>query len=153
MSLQPIFHSIWTGYTSPLKFWMIGDGKLRRQVQPAKTEDTSIDVRFWGNIPSEEMPLILYCVDVLLLPSLNEGLGLICAEAISCGASAVGSDTGGISEVIGGENTVPLGDGFVEGLSDKVIQMLQNPHLQLLPPELDWTATASKELSVIKEIL
>ena len=153
MSLQPIFHSIRTGYTSPLKFWMIGDGKLRRQVQTAMTEDTSIDVRFWGNIPSEEMPLILNCVDVLLLPSLNEGLGMVCAEAISCGTSAVGSDTGGISEVIGGENTVPLGDGFVAGLSDKVIKMLQSPQTQLLPPELDWTATASRELSFIKEIL
>ena len=153
MSLQPIFHSIRAGYGPSLKFWMIGDGKLRRQVQEAMTEDASMDVRFWGNIPSEEMPLLLNCVNVLLLPSLNEGLGMICAEAIRCGASVAGSDAGGIPEVIGSEYTVPLGDGFVAGLSDKVIQMLQSPQTQLLPPELDWTATASRELSFIKEIL
>lgn len=153
MSLQPIFHSIRAGYGSPLKFWMIGDGKLRPQVQKAMEEDSSIDVRFWGNVPAEEMPLMLNCVDVLLLPSLNEGLGMICAEAIRCGASVAGSDAGGIPEVIGDENAVPLGDGFIEGLSDKALSMLRNPRPQSLPQELDWTSTASKELAVIKEIL
>ena len=153
MSLQPIFHSIRAGYGSPLKFWMIGDGKLRPQVQKAMEEDSSIDVRFWGNVPAEEMPLMLNCVDVLLLPSLNEGLGMICAEAIRCGASVAGSDAGGIPEVIGDENAVPLGDGFIEGLSDKALSMLRNPRPQSLPRELDWTSTASKELAVIKEIL
>lgn len=153
LSLQPIFHSIQEGYHSPLKFWIIGDGKLRPQVQKFMTEDSSIDVRFWGNVPAEEMPSLLNCVDVLLLPSLNEGLGMICAEAIRCGASVAGSNAGGISEVIGSENTVPLGDGFIDGLSDKAILMLSNPQSQSLSPELDWTSTASKELAVIKEIL
>ena len=153
MSLQPIFHSIWAGYGSPLKFWIIGDGKLRPQVQKAMEEDSSIDVRFWGNVPAEEMPLMLNCVDLLLLPSLNEGLGMICAEAIRCGASVAGSDAGGIPEVIGDENTVPLGDGFIDGLSDKALSMLRNPRPQSLPQEQDWTSTASKELAVIKEIL
>lgn len=153
LSLQPIFHSIQEGYHSPLKFWIIGDGKLRPQVQKVMTEDSSIDVRFWGNVPAEEMPSLLNCVDVLLLPSLNEGLGMICAEAIRCGASVAGSNAGGISEVIGSENTVPLGDGFIDGLSDKAILMLSNPPSQSLSPELDWTSTASKELAVIKEIL
>ena len=153
MLLQPIFHSIQAGYASRLKFWMIGDGKLRPQLQQAMTEDPSIDVRFWGNIPAEEMPLLLNCVDVLLLPSKNEGLGMICAEAIRCGASVAGSDAGGISEVIGSENVVPLGDGFVAGLSDKAVQMLHEPLHQSLPSELDWASTASKELSLIKEIL
>ena len=153
LSLQPIFHSIQEGYHSPLKFWIIGDGKLRPQVQKVMTEDSSIDVRFWGNVPAEEMPSLLNCVDVLLLPSLNEGLGMICAEAIRCGASVAGSNAGGISEVIGSENTVPLGDGFIDGLSDKAILMLSNPQSQSLSPELDWTSTASMELAVIKEIL
>ena len=153
LSLQPIFHSIQEGYHSPLKFWIIGDGKLRPQVQKVMTEDSSIDVRFWGNVPAEEMPSLLNCVDVLLLPSLNEGLGMICAEAIRCGASVAGSNAGGISEVIGSENTVPLGDGFIDGLSDKAILMVSNPQSQSLSPELDWTSTASKELALIKEIL
>jgi glycosyltransferase involved in cell wall biosynthesis len=89
----------------------------------------------------------------MILPSLNEGLPLVCAEAIRCGANVIGSDTGGISEVIGKENTVPLGDGFVAGMADKAVQMLDNPQRQKLPSELDWASTAAKELSIVKEIL
>ncbi len=152
-SLQPIFHSVRAAYDGPLKFWMIGDGKLRPQIQKAMEEDDSIDVRFWGNIPSEEMPLLLNCVDVLLLPSLNEGLGMICAEAIRCGASVAGSDAGGISEVIGRENTVPLGDGFVTGISGLTVKMLVNPQRQALPSELDWKATAAREWMFIEPLL
>ncbi len=152
-SLQPIFHSVRAAYDGPLKFWMIGDGKLRPQIQKAMEEDDSIDVRFWGNIPSEEMPLLLNCVDVLLLPSLNEGLGMICAEAIRCGASVAGSDAGGISEVIGRENTVPLGDGFVTGISSLTVKMLVNPQRQTLPTELDWKATAAREWMFIEPLL
>ena len=114
--------------------------------------DDSIDVRFWGNMPSDEMPSIMNCVDLLLLPSLNEGLPLVCAEAIRCGASVLGSDVGGISEVIGKDNTVPLGDGFVERLSVKAVSMLEEPVIQEIPSQLDWKATAAKELTYLKAL-
>jgi glycosyltransferase involved in cell wall biosynthesis len=115
--------------------------------------DGSIDVRFWGNIPPGDMPAMLNCVDVLLLPSLNEGLGMICAEAVRCGAVVIGSDVGGIPEVVGKDYVVPLGDGFVEGMASKAVAMLQTPSAQVLPFELDWNSTAAKELSVIRSVL
>ena len=65
-------------------------------------------ISFFGNQPSSVMPDIMNCIDVLVLPSLNEGLPLVCAEALSCGAAVVGSDVGGIAEVIGSDNVVPL---------------------------------------------
>lgn len=153
LSLQQIFHSIKETYDGTVRFWMMGDGKLRSQVQEAMEKDGSIDVRFWGNVPAEEMPLLLNCVDVLILPSFNEGLGMVCAEAIRCGAVAIGSEVGGIPEVIGREYTVPLGAGFVEGISSLAVRMLQEPQHQTLPAELDWSSTAAKELSLIKSVL
>lgn len=150
--LQPLFSNIRARYDGPLKFWMVGDGKLRSQVEKSMRADDSIDVRFWGNVPSDQIPSIMNCVDVMVLPSLNEGLPLVCAEAIRCGASVVGSDVGGISEVIGKENTVPLGDGFVEGLSAKAVAMLEEPVVQEIPSQLDWAATAAKELIFIKAL-
>ena len=151
-SLQPIFHNIRAKYDGPLKFWIVGDGKQRAEVERDMVSDESLDVRFWGNQPADMMPSVMNCIDILVLPSLNEGLPLVCAEAIRCGASVVGSDAGGISEVIGKDNAVPHGEDFVEQLSLKAVSMLESPVIQEIPPQLDWTATAAKELSYIKTL-
>lgn len=66
------------------------------------------------------MPLLLNCVDILILPSKNEGLPLIVVEAIKSGANVVASDVGGIREVIGVDKVVILGDDFVHRFSKRV---------------------------------
>ena len=150
--LQPLFHEIRSRYDGPLKFWMVGDGKLRSAVEPAMVSDETLDVRFWGNVPAEEIPSVMNCIDVMVLPSLNEGLPLVCAEAINCGASVVGSDVGGVPEVIGRENVVSLGDGLVRGMASKVVEMLHSTPVQTVPASMSWKSTAQKELSYLKSL-
>ncbi len=152
--LQPLFHEIRASYEGPLKFWMVGNGKLRGAVESAMIADPSIDVSFWGNVPSEHMPSVMNCIDVMVLPSLNEGLPLVCAEAIRCGATVIGSDAGGISEVIGRDSVVSLDCAgfdrdFVSEMASRVVQALDNPFDQTVPSEMDWTSTARKELSIL----
>jgi glycosyltransferase involved in cell wall biosynthesis len=144
--LQPIFSEVRARYDGKLKFWVIGDGKLRKEVEAAIAADPSIDVRFWGNQPSEMMPAIMNLINVLVLPSLNEGLPLVCAEAISCGANVVASAVGGIAEVIGVENTVVLDDDFVQNMAQKVVSYLNAPTGQTLSSAFSWTDAASREL-------
>lgn len=151
--LQPIFHEVRKDYAGPLEFWVIGDGKLRSQVEPALMDDSTISVRMWGNVASDQMPVIMNCVDVLVLPSRNEGLPLVCAEAIKCGAVAVGADVGGVSEVIGSENVVPHGPGFNEAFAGKVADALNGKVRQSLPDTIDWNRTARKELECIGGLL
>lgn len=152
-SLQPVFHEIRVRYGENVKFWMVGDGKLRGVVEPAMVSDETIDVRFWGNVPADEMPSVMNCIDVMILPSFNEGLPLVCAEAVRCGAKVVGSDVGGIPEMIGPESVVPLGDGFVGQIASKAVDMLESDIYQTIPDSMDWTATANRELSIIRSIL
>ena len=115
---------------------------------------------FLGNVEAEDMPALMNCVDVLVLPSLNEGLPLVCAEALKCGANVVGSDVGGIAEVIGAQNVVPHGPDFVPQFAKKVVEMLQarteqtedhasEPAVQQLPPEISWAKTTARELSFL----
>jgi glycosyltransferase involved in cell wall biosynthesis len=150
-----------------LKFWIVGDGKLRAQLESAfslsfrpndpslsfRPNEVSGEISFFGNQPSPVMPDIMNCIDVLVLPSLNEGLPLVCAEALSCGAAVVGSDVGGIAEVIGSENVVPLGDSFVNGMAEKVVAALmgQSPS-QTLPSDISWARTAAQELAALKSL-
>ena len=169
LSLPEIFAKVAKGYDGPLKFWIIGDGKLRKPLEATmdlsfRPNEVSGEISFFGNQPSPAMPDIMNCIDVLVLPSLNEGLPLVCAEALSCGAAVVGSDVGGIAEVIGSENVVPLGspsgdpsrpyDGsFVNGMAEKVVAALtgQIPS-QTLPDEISWARTAALELAALKSL-
>jgi glycosyltransferase involved in cell wall biosynthesis len=151
--LQPLFHEIRLRHSGPLKFWVMGDGKARRQVESALMSDPSIDVVMWGNIPSERMPDMMNCIDVLLLPSRNEGLPLVCAEAVMCGATALGADVGGVAEVVGGDNVVPHGPGFIEAMAVKAAEALEGKKKQSLPDSISWEKTASRELECIRKVL
>lgn len=151
--LPPLFNAIRADYKGKLKFWIIGDGKLRSSVEKEVLEERNIDVRFWGNMPAAEMPSLMNCIDLLILPSINEGLPLVCAEAISCGASVIGSDVGGIPEVIGKEQTAPHGEYFIKEMASKAVAALINPPIQIIPLELDWNSTAAKELAAIRKVL
>lgn len=146
--LQPIFHEVRNSYEGALKFWIIGDGKIRKEVETSVMADASIDVRMWGNMPAEEMPVMMNCIDVLVLPSRNEGLGMVCAEALRCGASVVGSDVGGVAEVIGKDSVVPLfpAGTFASRFAGKVVDRLDGHYVYSIPPELSWESTAQKEL-------
>lgn len=146
--LAPLFRKISERFDGSVKFLIAGDGKLRSSVEDDMSA-AGLDVSFLGNLGPEEMPAFMNSTDVLVLPSLNEGLPLVCAEALRCGANAAGSDVGGIPEVIGAENVFPLGPGFTDALADRVVQMLQGNVLQEVPSQLDWSATASKEHRIL----
>ena len=147
-----------------LKFWLIGDGKLRPDLEPVIKKAAGTDVVFFGNRQPDEMPDIMNCIDVLVLPSRNEGLPLVALEALKCGANVVGSDVGGIPEVIGKNNSVAFrkkidgepeycGSEFIGKFSWKVNGFLNNPVPQYLSPDFDWGRTAENELGLIERTL
>ena len=139
--LPHIFKAVAELYSNPVHFVIAGDGKLRKQLESDKT------VTLLGNVAAEDMPALMNCVDVLVLPSLNEGLPLVCAEALKCGANVVGSDVGGIAEVIGRENVVPLGDDFVPQMAKKIVAMLNDKPQQSVPEAISWSKTTAREIS------
>ncbi|MBR5569238.1 MAG: glycosyltransferase [Bacteroidales bacterium] len=151
LALPEIFKAVADRYDGPVQFLVAGDGKLRRKLEDAVSR-LGISVSFLGNVPADKMPEVMNCIDVLVLPSLNEGLPLVCAEALRCGANVVGSASGGIPEVIGQKNTFLLGDRFVDEISERIVTMLSTTVSQTIPSEMSWTATAAKELAAISQL-
>ncbi len=149
--LAPLFRRISELYDGNLKFLIAGDGRLRAAVE-SDMASSGIDVRFFGNLSPEEMPAFMNSTDVLVLPSLNEGLPLVCAEALRCGANVVGSDVGGIAEVVGKDNVFPLDSGFVDAAAARAVQMLREVVVQDVPSVFDWSVTASKEAAFLREL-
>mgnify|MGYP003289262649 CR=1 FL=1 len=149
--LPQIFKAVAEQYGDPVHFIIAGDGKLRKQLMLSmRVLPVDKKISLLGNVAAEDMPALMNCVDVLVLPSLNEGLPLVCAEALSCGANVVGSDVGGIAEVIGKDNVVPLGEDFVSQMAAKIVAMLNAKQEQKLPPQISWTETTALELSFLK---
>ena len=150
--LPDIYKEIEVKYGKELTFWAIGDGVQldeTRQLMASK----GVRCHFTGKVPPEEIPDLLNCVDLLVLPSSLEGLPLVVIEALSCGAHVVATNVIGTAEAVGRENAIDLGDNFVDRFTDRAVQLLQGNIEQKLPPEVSWTATAIKENDIYHKYL
>ncbi|MBQ6098277.1 MAG: glycosyltransferase family 4 protein [Methanobrevibacter sp.] len=77
---------------------IVGDGPLFKKLNQ-KVEDENIrDVIFLGS--RNDVENIIPSCDVLVLPSLSESFGLVLIEALACGKPVIGSNVGGITEII-----------------------------------------------------
>ena len=133
--------------------WMIGDGKYFKQVQEMVQ---GYPIRLWGNQDPETMPRFFNATDVLVLPSINEGLPLCVVEALACGCNVVGSKVGGIPEIVGVDSCVDLKNPeFIENFAEKVLALLsaRPPVQQPLAPSFDWANSAHKEIELMRTIV
>lgn len=133
-------------------FWIVGDGYCRGKLE-SDFSNKGITCKFWGNLQPEEMPDIMNCIDVLVLPSKNESFGMVLVEAMACGANAVGSNVGGIPEVIGSANCFDLDSDFAENISSRIVEMLTHKVEQKVNPEFDWNRTAQMETIYFTDII
>ena len=80
---------------------LAGDGPERaRLARSAAALGLAARVRFLGARPHAELPGLLAAADVMVLPTVSEGLANVWVEALACGTPAVTSDVGGAREVI-----------------------------------------------------
>ena len=153
LSLPKIFWRVNKDYDGDVVFWIIGDGELHDELK-WNLDKININYKMFGNVKPVDMPDLINCIDVLILPSLNEGLPLSMVEARKCGVMAVGSNRGGIPEAVGKENTFALDDNFAENISSRIIEILNNNEKpKPLSDEFSWDSAVDKEINVFKKVL
>lgn len=113
----------------PSKLLLVGDGPEKHPIMESiKGTSVEKDVLFLGK---QESLSELYAIsDLMLLLSEKESFGLVLLEAMACGVPCIGTDVGGIPEVItNGENgyIVELGDW--KKVAEYGVEILQNPTL------------------------
>jgi glycosyltransferase involved in cell wall biosynthesis len=112
-----------------LRLWVVGgteaDGKYMENL-PNKNHP---GVRFLGF--REDIPDLLESIDILLIPSRNEGLPLVVMEAMAASRPVIGSDAGGIPEVVldGVTGLVVRGDDG-EGWKAAIGRLASSPELR-----------------------
>jgi len=98
------------------------------------------------------MPELINCMDLIVLPSKNEGLPSVALESLACGVPMIGSDVGGISEAIGIENVVPLDADFVDNFSKLAVKRLTEPSEVRLDDQFKLEVIVEKEYKALTQI-
>ncbi|MGF7049911.1 N-acetyl-alpha-D-glucosaminyl L-malate synthase BshA [Paenibacillus sp. DS2015] len=113
----------------PSKLLFVGEGpelpKIQSKINELGLQDK---VHFLGK--QDEIAQVISLADVLLLPSAKESFGLVALEAMACGVPTVGSQAGGIPElVVHGETgfLAPIGD--VDQMAKYAIRLLSDDDL------------------------
>jgi len=115
----------------PAKLLLVGEGPdldLARRL--CEKDCLSQDVLFLGK--RDEVAELLSLGDLLLLPSEKESFGLVALESMACGVPVVGSNAGGIPEVVEDGVSGFLAEvGDVEAMSRCAIKLLSDDELWL----------------------
>lgn len=83
-----------------LQYFLIGGGDNTRLKKIAKKYDVEKNIKFMGSFPHSEIFSLLSEMDLYIQPSLQEGLPRAMIEAMSVGMPIIGSNVGGIPELI-----------------------------------------------------
>ncbi|WP_243370631.1 N-acetyl-alpha-D-glucosaminyl L-malate synthase BshA [Tetzosporium hominis] len=113
----------------PCKLVLVGDGPERHPIlEQAKGTDYEQDILFLGK--QENVAELYALADLFLLMSEKESFGLVLLEAMACGVPCIGTDIGGIPEVIRhGENGFIVPSGAVEKAALLIVELLNNPEM------------------------
>jgi phosphatidyl-myo-inositol dimannoside synthase len=93
---------------SRLEYWVVGaqsKGNYEEQLRATASEQPDLTVRFFGNLPDEELASVYDRADIFAMTSVNldhsvEGFGLVYLEAAAHGLPVVAHDVGGVAEAV-----------------------------------------------------
>jgi glycosyltransferase involved in cell wall biosynthesis len=147
-----------------IKFLIAGEGPLKSQLTKFIQEKSLSDnFNFLGKVDEKVLPLLYNCSDVFVLPSIQEGQGIVLLEAQASGKPVVAFDIGGVNEVVKNQETglmVNLGDS--DALAEALIRLIDDTSLResmgacgrkFIESNFTWDICAKKMLEVYREVL
>ena len=108
---------------------LVGTGPLEDQLKLLVKElNLTSKVNFIGSVPHQKIPQILQQADVLVLPSHHEGRPNVVLEAMFAGLPIIGTNIGGIQELVQNYKTgILFKDHDVCALAEAIIYFIDNP--------------------------
>ncbi len=106
---------------------LVGDGEMHSQLgDRARALGLADQIIFTGY--RTDVPSLIAGMDLMVLPSLNEGMGRVLVMAMALGKAIVASRVGGVPELLGeGEAGVLVPPGDSRALADAICGLLADP--------------------------
>lgn len=144
---------------SDTTFLIVGDGPLKNElIRTLKKWNLSGNFRFFGKVTEKELPGLYNSADVFVLPSIQEGQGIVLLEAQASGKPVVAFDIGGVNEFVrNGETGYLVKRGDCKELADALLKLLDNKGLaqqlgekgrSFVEQNFTWDICAEKMLKV-----
>ena len=110
---------------------LIGDGPLKAQIENFSNElNLNDDITFYGFVNN---PLdYIKAADLLVLPSIIEGLPGVLLEAMYCKTPVIAYDVGGISEIVKPKTGTLVKKDDKEGFAQDILDKIDHPDLTQL---------------------
>ncbi len=107
---------------------IIGDGPERAALeQQARELNLQDRVEFLGALQQAELPRHYAECAVFALPSVREGMGLVFAEALLCGAPVIAANSGGVTDIVkDGETGLLVPERDPRALADAIARVLND---------------------------
>ena len=137
---------------------IVGDGELRDSIIN-EANIYNIKTYFTGKVAPTQVKKYISMMDIMILPSRNEGLGCVLLEAQACGIPVIGSGNGGIPEAILDKDCIVEDDEqFEEKFAQKIGEILNSANdsavlSEYIKENFDWDKGGELEYSLYKEIL
>jgi glycosyltransferase involved in cell wall biosynthesis len=113
----------------PLRVALAGDGPLRREIERVAMT-SGVPVVFLGRLSTSEVPAFLAAVDVLAVPSRDEGLPRVVLEAMAMRVPVVASRVGGIPDAVQeGVSGLLIPPGDEDAFAAALARVLDHPQL------------------------
>ncbi|EKQ52695.1 MAG: glycosyltransferase [Methanobacterium sp. Maddingley MBC34] len=149
---------------------IVGSGPLESELKGLIYElDLGDEVEIVKNVSDEELLMIYNSSDLFVLPSIvdsqgnTEGLGVVLLEAIACGLPVIGSDVGGIPDIIiNGETGLLVNEKDIKEIAEKINCAIENrPQMKKIATNgfktvennFSWGKIAELYLNIYKTLL
>jgi len=137
---------------------VVGTGNVERQLEKlCKDLFLNGSVTFYGFCLPQKLPELLVENDVFILPSLAEAFGNVFAEAMACGLPIIGSDIGGIPDLVGKKNGILVAPGDVDQIKGAILKIKESNHLRAqmsranrekMMKQYNWKSIAKRHIEV-----
>ncbi len=109
-----------------------GEGKMENELKRL-TESLKIEKNVFFALETLDTRDILAAIDIFVMPSLKEGLGLALMEAMASGLAVIGSAIGGIKTLIKDRyNGLLVNPGDSSGIAKAIVYLISNPEKALV---------------------